>query len=102
MKNGKPIVCDEEFYEKAYGGYCVVDFDPRRKQYIIALYNVDVGHISMRLDERIVYNVTPDLIFNRFAEKYIQALDQRAKDFYEEFTRDLVKNDLVMGIDIRR
>lgn len=102
MKNKRPIVCDEEFYEIAYGGECIVDFDPRRKQFIVALYNEDVGQIFMRLNEDLAYNCTPDLIFNRFEEKYIQALEQRAQGFYDEFTRDLIKRSIDNGIDIRR
>lgn len=102
MRNKKPIVCDEEFYEIAYGGKCIVDFDLRRKQFIVTLYNEDVGQIFMRLNEDLAYNCTPDLIFNRFEEKYIQALEQRAIDYYEKFTRDLIEKSIYTGIEIRR
>ena len=102
MRDNKPVVCNTSIYVYQYGGKCFCDFDPQRLEFIITLYNDDIDKLSMRIDQRLAYNCTPELIFNRFEEQYIKTLDQRAQEFYEEFTRELVKHSLDRCINIRR
>lgn len=70
---------NEKFYEKWFGGRCVIERDCYRMQYIIKIKNDDIGRMDFYIPREAIRNENFEEAFQIINENYITQMKLRWK-----------------------